>query len=103
MEIAMKDGFGAREFTIKSGSRVMVKFEGSQGQEMKATITPLTADVAGYRISQLFFPDGASDGPFQNTAIYTLPRTGKYGIRIAPYTALGTAGSGKMRIEISLR
>jgi hypothetical protein len=102
-DLSIKDGKGILDFTIKAGSRAMIRFDGERGKELSASLMSVSGDVSWYRFAQILFPDGGSDGPFERSVNYNLSMTWKHGLRITPNVSTGEIGGGKMRIEIILR
>jgi hypothetical protein len=102
-DLDIKDGKGVLDFTIKAGSRAMIRFDGAPGKDLTASLMGISGDVSWYRFAQILFPDGRSDGPFEKSVNYSLSMAGKHGLRITPHTVAGEAGWGKMRVEIILR
>jgi hypothetical protein len=45
-DLSIKDGKGILDFTIKAGSRAMIRFDGERGKELSASLMSVSGDVS---------------------------------------------------------
>jgi len=74
----------------------------NKAKKLEAQLFP-EQDTANIRFSQIFMPDGSSDGPFDRKLSYRLSKKGQYKLLIGENMMAGDEWKGKVKITISLK
>jgi len=81
---------------------VFVEFNANAGQTLSAQLTSDDSD-ANLRFSQIFFPDGSSDGPFGKELNYSLKEKGHYKLAIHENAMAGEPWHGDFAVSLQLK
>lgn len=85
----------------KKGDPVICILPIVQGKKLTAVVTPEKKN-ATIRFSHINFPDGKSDGPFDNTLKYDLTQKGIYKIYIGPNMMAGDPVSSDFILNVKV-
>ena len=85
----------------KKGDPVICILPIVQGKKLTALITPEKKN-ATIRFSHINFPDGKSDGPFDNTLKYDLTQKGTYKLYIGPNMMAGDPVSSDFVLKVKV-
>lgn len=85
----------------KKGDPVICILPIVQGKKLTALITPEKKN-ATIRFSHINFPDGKSDGPFDNTLKYDLTQQGTYKLYIGPNMMAGDPVSSDFILKVKV-
>lgn len=85
----------------KKGDPVICILPVVQGKKLTAVVTP-EKKSATIRFSHISFPDGKSDGPFDNTLKYDLTQKGTYKIYIGPNMMAGDPVSSDFILKVKV-
>lgn len=92
----------AKADTAKSGGQeVYFVFNSDTAKKLNLKVIPAT-DTANLRISQIFDPDGNSDGPFGREIQYPIEKSGIYKVRVTESLMQGSPYEGKFSFEVKL-
>jgi hypothetical protein len=85
----------------KKGEPVICLLTVVQGKKLTASVTAKN-EKATIRFSQIYLPDGKSDGPFGQTLTYKLAQQGLYKILISPNKMAGDPASTDFVLKVKV-
>lgn len=98
---------GSKELTLKGniigfGDNKTYVFEAKEGQTLNASVYPDEKN-GNVRISQIIFPSGKADGPFDNTINYNLTESGNWKLIISENQMSGDPWKGDFTLKIKIK
>jgi hypothetical protein len=101
--MTLNGGSGALMIDSGTGARINVMISSDAGKTLTATLRTPSDPSGNIRISQIFMPDGSSDGPFGNDLNYALTQSGSYRLVLSANQMAGDPWAGESELKVEIR